>query len=116
MSEWKIQYVQKPLPVPLNPIHGILEVVDPDGRIVKSFEGRPVDAQGRLIPSGVGTSSTDTIQVFENEGPSGLLPKDNRTYPPQTLFSGTREDVEARVHAAQLAKAQMNAKNIGYPI
>jgi hypothetical protein len=52
MSEWKIQYVQKPLPGPLNPVHGILEVVDPDGHVVKSFEGLAVDAKGNQKPIG----------------------------------------------------------------
>jgi len=119
MANWTIRIAQSPIGFGTPYKHNIIVVVDPEGRAVSEMNGGPVDAEGKIIP------------FNDRRGPLAYLSGDYlvgakkeaagaRFYRPdleqRVVFSGTEEQVDNRIQAADACIAAINSAGEKYTL
>lgn len=89
--------------------HNLIVVKDPAGNVISEFNGLAVGADN--IPKAIGYLPSDKLKVFEFNQATFYAPDQAQT----VVFSGTLEQVTARIQAAEQCAIQMNSNDMGYP-
>lgn len=89
--------------------HNLIVVKDPLGNVISEFNGLAVDANNQIKP--IGYLPSDKLKVFEFNQATFY----DATQAQQVVFSGTLEQVTARIQAAEQCAIQMNNNNMSYP-
>jgi|ERR1051326_299072 hypothetical protein len=117
MANWTIRVAQSPIGFGTPYKHNIIVVMDPAGRAVYEINGGPVDADGKIIPindwRGLLAYSSGDFPVGAEKRAAGTL-----FYRPgldqRVVFSGTKEQIDNRIQAADACIDAINAAQEKY--
>ena len=108
MADWSIEYSTTPVAVVGG--HGVLSVKNPDGQVVRSYEGLATSITGEI--QAIGKNVADNIKAYSFNGKGPNYTEEGA----QVLFSGTLAEINSMVAAADIARDEINSLDIGYPI
>ena len=108
-DNWTINYRERTVG-PDAATHGVIEVHDPSGKPFKSYEGLATRPDGTTASIGSELNG-DSLKGYYYTGSSN-----NAESPPQEVFSGSEDEVKARMGAMQEATDQINSQNVPYQL
>src|ERR1043166_53424 len=103
MANWTIRVAQSPIGFGTPYKHNIIVVMDPAGRAVYEINGRPVDADGKIIPINAWRgllpySSGYSLLGVESRAAEPLFYRPGLDQ--RVVFSGTKKKINNRIKAA----------------